>query len=88
MRRKGRQAGSGFEREVEEIRAAWDRRDPEAAAAAVSDAMLEATTIVGGLEECREKLNERRRLGIDLPVVTLPGGTPSEVGRKLERLMQ
>jgi F420-dependent oxidoreductase-like protein len=77
----------GFEREVAEIRAAWDRRDPEGTAAAVSDQMLEATTIVGSLEECREKLDEWFALGVDLPIINLPPGSPVEMGRVLERLL-
>ena len=77
----------GFEREVEEIRAASERRDPEGAAAAVSDRMLEATAVVGSLEECREKLDERRALGVDLPIVNLPAGSAMEVGKVLEGLL-
>jgi F420-dependent oxidoreductase-like protein len=77
----------GFEREVAEIRAAWDRHDPEGAAAAVSNEMLEATTVVGSLEECREKLEERRALGVDLPIINLSPGPSLDVGRVLERLM-
>lgn len=77
----------GFEREVEAIRAAWDRRDPRGAAAAVSDEMLDATAIVGGLNECREKLEEWRALGVDLPIINLPQTSPPETGRILERLL-
>jgi F420-dependent oxidoreductase-like protein len=77
----------GFEGEVEQIRAAWDRRDPAGAAAAVSDRMLEATAVVGSLEECREKLEERRALGVDLPIINLPAGSATEVGKVLERLI-
>ena len=77
----------GFEREVMDIRAAWDRRDREGAAAAVSDRMLEATTIVGSTEECRDKLEEWRAAGADLPTITLSAGSSVEVGRVLERLL-
>ena len=77
----------GFEREVAEIRSAWDRHDPEGAAAAVSDGMLEATAVVGSLDECREKLEERRALGVDLPVVDLRATSGQDVGRVLERLV-
>ena len=77
----------GFEGEVAEIRAASDRRDPRGAAAAVSDGMLEATAVVGSPEECGEKLDERRALGADLPIVDLHTSSGQEVGRVLERLM-
>lgn len=77
----------GFEREVADIRAAWDRRDREGAAAAVSDRMLEAITVVGGPEECRDKLEEWRAAGAGLPIIDLSAGPALEVGRVLERLM-
>lgn len=77
----------GFEREVAEVRAAWDRRDPEGAAAAVSDRMLEATTVVGNPEECRDKLEEWRAAGADLPIINLSVGSSLEAGNVLERLM-
>jgi F420-dependent oxidoreductase-like protein len=77
----------GFEREVADIRAAWDRRDPEGAAAAVSDRMLEATNVVGDPDECRDKLEEWRASGADLPIINLSVGASLEVGPVLERLM-
>jgi alkanesulfonate monooxygenase SsuD/methylene tetrahydromethanopterin reductase-like flavin-dependent oxidoreductase (luciferase family) len=77
----------GFEREVAAIRAAWDRRDPSGAAAAVSDEMLEATAVVGSPEECREKLGEWRALGGDLPIINLSPTSPPKAGRILERLI-
>jgi alkanesulfonate monooxygenase SsuD/methylene tetrahydromethanopterin reductase-like flavin-dependent oxidoreductase (luciferase family) len=77
----------GFEREVADIRAAWDRHDRDGAAAAVSDRMLEATAVVGSLDECREKLEEWRAQGVDLPIINLSADSSLEVGRVLERLM-
>ena len=44
----------GFEKEVADIQAAWANRDPKAAAAAVSDRMLDQTAVVGSLEKCRD----------------------------------
>ncbi len=78
---------AGFEREVADIQAAWDRRDPEGAAAAVSDRMLESTTVVGGPDECREKLDEWRAEGVDLPIINLSVGSSLEAGGVLERLL-
>jgi alkanesulfonate monooxygenase SsuD/methylene tetrahydromethanopterin reductase-like flavin-dependent oxidoreductase (luciferase family) len=77
----------GFEDEVAAIRAAWDRRDPSGAAAAVSDEMLDATAVVGSPEECREKLDEWRALGGDLPIINLSPTSPPKAGRILERLI-
>lgn len=78
----------GYEADVQAIRAAWERRDPEGAAAAVSDRLLDATAIVGSVEECAEKLRMLRALGADLPIVPLPAGDPVRVGRILERLLR
>src|SRR3990170_4055552 len=72
---------NGFEKEVEAIRAAWEKRDAEGAAAAVSDRMLESTTIVGSVDECRDKIQARVRAGINLPLINLPGSDPAETGR-------
>ena len=78
----------GYEAEVRAIRDAWERRDPAAAAAAVSDRLLHSTSIAGSVEECAESLVELRQLGADLPIVPLPPGDPLVVGRLLERLLR
>lgn len=78
----------GYEAEVRAIREAWERRDPAAAAAAVSDRLLRSTSVAGGVEQCAESLDELRRLGADLPIVPLPPGDPVVIGRLLERLLR
>ena len=78
----------GYEAEVRAIQAAWERRDPIAAAAAVSERLLDATAVVGSLDACAEKLRTLRALGADLPIVPLPLGEPVHVGRTLERLLR
>lgn len=77
----------GFEKEVDDIQAAWANRDPKAAAAAVSDRMLEQTAVVGSLEKCKEDLDERRELGVDLPIIPMPGKDAQDMGRVLEKLL-
>jgi F420-dependent oxidoreductase-like protein len=77
----------GFEEEVSKIQAAWAARDARAAAAAVSDRMLDQTAIVGPLGKCKEDLDERRALGIDLPIVNMVGRDAAEMGRILETLL-
>jgi F420-dependent oxidoreductase-like protein len=77
----------GFEREVASICGARDRHDLERATAAVSDRMLEAVSVVGSPEECRDKLEEWRAAGADLPIINLSLGASLEAGRVLERLM-
>jgi alkanesulfonate monooxygenase SsuD/methylene tetrahydromethanopterin reductase-like flavin-dependent oxidoreductase (luciferase family) len=77
----------GFEKEVADIQAAWKNRDAKGAAAAVSDRMLEQTAVVGTLDECKEDLDERRSLGVDLPILPMPGRDASEMGKILEKLL-
>ena len=77
----------GFEAEVAKIKEGWAARDPKAAAAGVSDRMLDQTAVVGPLEKCVEELNERRALGVDLPLIGMPGRDASQMGKILERLM-
>ena len=43
----------GFEAEVAKIKEGWAARDPKAAAAGVSDRMLDQTAIVGPIEKLR-----------------------------------
>lgn len=78
---------NGFEAEVAKIREAWANRDARGAAAAVSDRMLDETAVVGTAEQCRDALDERRALGVDLPIISMPGRTPEEMGRIIERLL-
>jgi alkanesulfonate monooxygenase SsuD/methylene tetrahydromethanopterin reductase-like flavin-dependent oxidoreductase (luciferase family) len=78
----------GYEADVRAIHAAWERRDGEAATLAVSDRLLDATAVVGSVDECAEKLRLMRSLGADLPIVPIPAGEPPQVGRILERLLR
>jgi F420-dependent oxidoreductase-like protein len=78
---------NGFEDEVRTIRAGWEQRDPKAAAAGVSDRMLDQTAIVGPLGRCKDELDERRSLGVDLPLLGMPGRDAAEMGRILEALL-
>jgi alkanesulfonate monooxygenase SsuD/methylene tetrahydromethanopterin reductase-like flavin-dependent oxidoreductase (luciferase family) len=62
-------AECGFEADLGAIRAAWQRHDVAAAEAAVSDALADATTLVGPPERCRERLEAYRGAGASLPIV-------------------
>ena len=78
----------GYGAEVEAIRAAWAAHNPAGAAAAVSDRMLDDIAVAGSLEACADRLDELRALGVDVPVVRLPGADPASTGRMLERLLR
>jgi alkanesulfonate monooxygenase SsuD/methylene tetrahydromethanopterin reductase-like flavin-dependent oxidoreductase (luciferase family) len=77
----------GFEEEVAKVKEGWAARDPRAAAAGVSDRMLDQTAIVGPLERCKEELDARRALGVDLPLIQMPGRDAAEMGKMLEVLL-
>ena len=71
----------GFADEAAAITEALGRGDDEAAAAAVSDRVLEAMIIAGSAEECRREIDELRSLGLKLPVLS-----PIAVGDPLASL--
>ena len=77
----------GFGEETERIRAAWTSGDRASAASMVTDEMLRSIAVFGGAEECRERLNEYRRRGADMPVLAFPHRASMEVKmRTLEAL--
>ncbi len=63
-------AEHGFEAEAVAIAEAWSRGNRADAIRAVSDAMVQATSVAGRPEECRERIEEYRASGIDLPIIS------------------
>jgi 5,10-methylenetetrahydromethanopterin reductase len=63
-------AESGFPGEAAAIAAAWSRGDREGAERAVSDALIDATSLAGTPEQCRERIEAYRRSGIDVPILS------------------
>jgi F420-dependent oxidoreductase-like protein len=66
-------ARHGFGDAAEEIGRLWEGRQRDAAAAAVTDELLDAFAIVGDARRCRARLDDYRAAGADLPIVALPG---------------
>lgn len=60
---------SGFAAEVDALAAAMVRGDAAAAAAAVSDRMLDEVLLVGPVARCRERLAAFREAGVDYPLL-------------------
>jgi alkanesulfonate monooxygenase SsuD/methylene tetrahydromethanopterin reductase-like flavin-dependent oxidoreductase (luciferase family) len=58
-------ASSGFAQDMDLVGKALASGDRAAAMAALSDALLDATTLVGPASRCREHLAERARAGVD-----------------------
>ena len=63
-------AEHGFATEAAAIALAWARGDREAAEHAVSDAMIDATSIAGTPEQCRARVEAYRQSGIDVPIIS------------------
>jgi alkanesulfonate monooxygenase SsuD/methylene tetrahydromethanopterin reductase-like flavin-dependent oxidoreductase (luciferase family) len=60
----------GFAPEAAAIAEAWGRGDRETAARAVSDEMVDATSIAGTPEQCRTRIEAYRQSGIDVPIIS------------------
>jgi F420-dependent oxidoreductase-like protein len=78
----------GFVEEAERIQDLYLDRRKEEAIAVVSDEMVDLVTIVGTAEECRERLAELERQGVDEVSlgVSVPGNDPAETLAALEAL--
>lgn len=63
-------AEHGFAAEAAAIAEAWARGDREAAGRAVSDAMIDATSISGTPDQCRARIEAYRQSGIDVPIIS------------------
>jgi len=60
----------GFAEAAAAIATAWALGDREAAERAVSDGMIDATSICGTPAQCRDKIEAYRESGIDLPILS------------------
>ena len=63
-------AEHGFAEEAAAVAAAWAKGDRAGAERLVSDAMIDATSVVGTPVQCRERLEAYRQSGIDLPILS------------------
>ena len=63
-------AEHGFRDEAVAVAAAWSRGDREAAERSVSDSLIDATSVAGTPEQCRERIEAYRKSGIDVPILS------------------
>src|SRR5437763_5552333 len=63
-------AEHGFAEEAAAISQAWARGNRGAAEQAVSDAMIDATSVCGTPAQCQDKIEAYRQSGIDLPILS------------------
>jgi probable F420-dependent oxidoreductase len=61
---------AGFPEEVEDVRAAWQAGRTQEALNLVPSGLIDQIGLVGTKEEVREKLDEYRKAGITLPIVS------------------
>lgn len=63
-------AEHGFVEEAAAVAEAWARGNRAAAERAVSDAMIDASSVAGTPAQCRERIEAYRASGIDLPILS------------------
>jgi probable F420-dependent oxidoreductase len=63
-------AEHGFPEEAAAIAAAWSRGDRAAAECAVSDQLIDTTSVAGTPTQCRDRIEAYRRSGIDVPILS------------------
>ena len=84
---------NGFPAEVAAMRKAGEEHRPmpfqtnDEIMAAMGDKMLEETAIWGDLETVAAGIEERRQLGVDLPIIGMPQGDPKRVEKILGTLV-
>jgi probable F420-dependent oxidoreductase len=76
-------AEHGFAAEAGAIAEAWARGDREAAERAVSDAMIDATSVSGTHEQCRARIAAYQQSGIDVPIIS-PFARGPDAGSRFE----
>ena len=78
----------GYEAEARQIQDLYLQRRKDEALALVSDEMVDLVTIIGPAEECRERLAELEKVGVDevALAVQVPDNDPAATMRALEAL--
>ena len=66
-------AQAGFEDSVRQIKSAFERGGREAAARAVPDELIDAVALAGSSRECRARVEEYRKAGLRLPIISPRG---------------
>ena len=69
----------GFKENVDQVRELYNSGDRRAAAAAVSNELLDAISICGSAAYCRERMAEWQENGVGTFLMNLPTGVPVEI---------
>jgi F420-dependent oxidoreductase-like protein len=78
----------GYETEAKQIQDLYLQRRKDEALALVSDEMVDLVTIIGPAEECRERLAELEKVGVDEVALSIrvPGNDPAATMAALQAL--
>jgi hypothetical protein len=80
-------ARHGFAESVDAVRRAWQAGRRDAALRAIPDAMVDAIAACGPAARVRERFDELRAAGADVPVAFLPmRSTPEQTRRTIAAL--
>jgi alkanesulfonate monooxygenase SsuD/methylene tetrahydromethanopterin reductase-like flavin-dependent oxidoreductase (luciferase family) len=77
----------GFAENADLVRELYQAGDRKQAAAALSDALIDAIAICGPADYCRETLSEWRAAGVDSALLNLPTGVPPEMTEQFLRAL-
>lgn len=78
-------AWAGFAQPAATIAAGWAARDRAKTGGALSDAMIDEIAIIGDADECRARIYEDMKAGIDTQIIApLAGAAEADVQRTLE----
>ncbi len=80
-------ATHGFEEEAAEIAKAFSEGDMGRAKRAVTESMVEATSVVGTPRQCRERIESYRQSGISLPIIS-PFARSKHAKSKFEKVIR
>jgi probable F420-dependent oxidoreductase len=76
----------GFEEEARAMRAAWAKRDRERTEAAFTDEMIDAITLIGSEQHCRDRVAEFVDAGLTTPMFHALAADSKEALKTLEAL--
>jgi F420-dependent oxidoreductase-like protein len=77
----------GFAENADHVRALYNAKQRQEAAAAVSDALIDAIAICGPVQHCRDKLAEWYAHGVGTALMNLPTGMPFEITEQMLHAM-
>lgn len=80
-------AALGYAEDVAELQAAYKEGGAEKAVAAVSDRLAHSVSITGGIEDCRQRIDDLLNSGADRLIVTMPAATRAECEPVLEGII-